>query len=244
MARTPKERPQSGSRAPHPVWLCVFELAGGAVPRRFPEKPHVRVEQKPIKPGSDLNAWLERARSGKHPDFVRVLDSEMPAEHEPGGLHNPFEFPRDQARIKKALTNLRDRLRCDGFTLGGSATVWSVYVIELQDDHILKKPDGYRGFVYVGETSLPVEERVRQHQLGKAYPWKDKPKHSPDCHKYFRRYAPELVPERCRVAIPCRRKSLRFERDLRVYLERRGYLVIGGTDLLPDKKPKRRGADG
>lgn len=243
MARTPTEQLKSKPRAPHPVWLCVFELADGTKPRRFPEKSHVRVVQKSIKPGSDLNAWLQRARSGKHPELLRVLESEMPAEHEPGGLNNPFESPRDQARIKKAVKKLRNRLRCDGFTIGGSATVWSVYAIELRDDHLLKKPDGYRGFVYVGETSLAVEERVRQHQLGKAYPWKNKPRHSPDCHKYFRRYAPELVPERYRGAIPCRRKSLWFERDLRGYLERRGYLVIGGTDLLPDKKPKKRGAD-
>lgn len=243
MPRRPTEQPPSKPRAPHPVWLCVFELADGTVPRRFPEKPHVRVEQKSIKPGSDLNAWLQRGRSGKHPELLRVLESEMPAEQEPGGLNNPFEFPRDQARIKKAVTKLRDKLRCEGFTIGGSATVWSVYAIELRDDHILKKPDGYRGFVYVGETSLAVEERVRQHQLGKAYPWKDKPKHSTDCHKYFRRYAPELVPEKYRLAIPCKRKSLWFERDLRGYLERRGYLVIGGTDLLPDKKPKKSGTD-
>ena len=40
---------------PTPRWLCVFELDDSAGPRRVPGKPNVRVEQKAIKPGEDLD---------------------------------------------------------------------------------------------------------------------------------------------------------------------------------------------
>jgi hypothetical protein len=38
-------------------------------------------------------------------------------------------------------------------------------VIELADDHIAKQPAGDRGHVHVGQTGLPVLERVEQHRL-------------------------------------------------------------------------------
>lgn len=225
---------------PHPVWLCVFEVAGREVPPRFPDKPHIQVAQKSIKPGPELNTWLDKARSKKRPGLVRVLSELMPAHDEPGGLLNPFEYPRDERLIKTALRKLREKLRCEGYTVGANTTVWQVYAIQLKDSHISKKPEGYRGFVYVGQTSLPIEERVRQHELGPAYPWKEKPKHSKECHRYFYQYAPGLIPEKYRGPIPCQRKALWFERDLRGHLERQGYRVIGGTDLLPkNKKPKK-----
>lgn len=233
------EKPDtSKSTEPHPVWLCVVEVADSSLSPRLSDKPCVRVEQKAIRPGLDLNAWLQRAQSSTRPEFVRVLYEKMPAETEPGGLKAPFMYPADIARVKKALARLRENLRCDGFTVGTKQETYSVYVIELEDGHIVKKPKNYRGHVYVGQTSLPVAERVRQHHLGEAYPWKDKPNHSTDCHKYFRRYAPLLVPERFRGPIPCRRKALWAERDVRLSLEAKGYRVIGGTDLLPKKKPK------
>jgi hypothetical protein len=240
MTAKPEQSGKLKTIKPHPVWLCVFELAYPTIPTRFPDKPHIRVERKSIRPGAELDAWLKRARANKHPELVRVLSNEMPADHEPGGLRNPFESPRDDASIKNALKKLREKLRCDRYTIGKSQDVWSVYVIELADGHIATKPAGYRGLVYVGQTSLPVPERVKQHRLGKAYPWKGRPKHSTDCHKYFRQYAPELIPEKYRGPIPCRRMALWLERDLREYLVKQGYRVIGGTDLLPKKKPRKQ----
>jgi hypothetical protein len=237
MARTPKS---TTPNKPHAVWLCVFEVAYADIPTRFAGKPHVKIEQKALKPGDELNAWLKRARAKKRPELVRVRDDLMPAAHDPGGLHAPFEYPRDEKLIERALRKLRENLRCVGFTIGKSQDLWHVYAIELNDDHLAKrrKPAGYRGHVYVGQTSLPVEERVRQHELGNKYPWKGRPKHSKDCHRYFRRYAPQLVPPELRGPIACKRQALRFERDLRRRLERQGYRVIGGTELLPKKKGK------
>ena len=224
-----------GPAASRPVWLCVFQVACPGVPPRFPDRPHVRVERKSIKPGEKLDAWLSKARLKKRPHLTQVLYDSMPAEQEPGGLENPFCAPHDQAAIKKALRLLREKLRCEGYTVGGNLDRWHVYAIELSDGHIVKKPKGYRGLVYVGQTSIPVDERVKQHRLGNAYPWKTTPKHSNDCHRYFHRYAPELIPQKYRDPIPCRRQALRVERDLRGHLERLGYRVIGGTDLLPKK---------
>jgi hypothetical protein len=236
--QSPKAREREPEK-PRPVWLCVFELTGSTVERRFPDKPHVCVEQKVIEPGEALDAWLKRARANKRPRLKRVLYEKMPAQHEPGGLHNPFQAPRDRSAIKNALKKLRGDLRCAGYTIGDSPTVWSVYAIELDDRDLAKKPAGYKGYVYVGQTSLPVEERVKQHDLGKNYPWKNRPKFSAECHRRFRRYAPELIPEKWKAPIPCRKKALQAERDLRKHLERQDYRVLGGTELLP-KKPRKR----
>lgn len=230
MARTPNK---PALKKPQPVWLCVFEVTYADVATRFTNKPHIKVEQKALKPGDELNAWLKRARAKKRPELVRVRDDLMPTANDPGGLHAPFEYPRDEKLIEKALRKLREKLRCEGYTVGKSQDLWHVYAIELTDGHIAKKPDGYRGFVYVGQTSLPVEERVRQHELGTKYPWKGRPKHSKDCHRYFCRYAPQLVPPEFREPVACKRRALRCERDLRRHLERKGYRVIGGTELLP-----------
>mgnify|MGYP003349061280 CR=1 FL=1 len=109
---------------PHPVWLCVFEVADSQVPPRFPNKPHIQVEQKSIKPGPELNTWLNKARLKKRPGLVRVLSELMPAHDLPGGLLNPFEYPRDQELIKRSLLKLREKLRCEGYTVGRSTTVW------------------------------------------------------------------------------------------------------------------------
>ena len=150
--------------APRLVWLCVFEVACPDVRVRFPGKPHIRVERKSIRPGPELDAWLKQARLKNRPELRRALYDKMPTEHEPGGLHMPFETPRDQDAIKRALRELREKLRCEQFTIGGSQDLWHVYAIELTDAHIVQKPKGYRGLIYVGQTSLPVEERVKQHR--------------------------------------------------------------------------------
>ncbi len=221
------------STADRSVWLCVFEVADSEGPRRFPDKPCCIAEQKVIKPGPALDAWLKKAQSGKHDKLVRVLYEEMPAADEPGGPDQPFALPADQGRIEAALRRLRERLRCKGYTVHGDTTLFGVYVIELDDSDLRRKPKNYKGYVYVGQTILPLEERVLKHQLGKSYPWKKKAKHSKTCHRRFVRFAPELIPKRFREPIACRKKALWAERDLRLSLIAKGYEVEGGTELLP-----------
>lgn len=224
----PAAQPQKSS----PRWLCVFELDDSAGQRRVPGKHHVRVEQKAIKPGPDLDAWLDKTKASTRPELVRVRDDLMPKDQQHGGRLKPYKYPRDKDLLDKALTALREKLRCQGFTVDGVKDIYSLYVIELDDTHIAKKPDGYRGYVYVGQTVLSPDERAHKHELGPQYPWKKKPKHSRPAHNHFRRPAPELLPPKFRKKLLCRSAALRAERDLRLYFESKGYEVEGGKDLL------------
>jgi hypothetical protein len=216
-------------------WLYVFELDDSAGERRVPGKPSVKVQQKAIKPGEDLDAWLVKSKASKRPEFVRVRDDLMPKDQQHGGRLKPYKYPRDKELLDKALTALREKLRCQGFTVDGVTDMYSLYVIELDDSHIVKKPEGYRGYVYVGQTELSPVERARQHELGPKYPWRKKPNHSRPAHNHFRKLALELLPPKFRKKLLCRSAALRAERDLRLYFEGKGYKVEGGKDLLKTK---------
>jgi hypothetical protein len=159
----------------------------------------------------------------------------MPKDQQHGGRLKPYKYPRDEDLIDKALKALREKLRCQGFTVDGVTDMYSLYVIELDDTHIAKKPDGYRGYVYVGQTELSPEERARQHELGPEYPRKKKPNHSRTAHNHFRGLALELLPPKFRKKLLCRSAALRANRDLRLYFESKGYEVEGGKDLLKTK---------
>jgi hypothetical protein len=220
---------------PPPRWFCVFELDDSAGQRRIPGKPNVSVEHKAIKPGEDLEAWLDKSKASKRPELVRVRYDLMPEDQQHGGRLKPYKYPRDKELLDKALTARREKLRCQGFTVDGVTDMYSLYVIELDDTHIAKKPEGYRGYVYVGQTELSPEERARQHELGPEYPCKKKPNHSRPAHNHFRKLALELLPPKFRKKLLCRSAALRAERDLRLYLESKGYKVEGGKDLLKTK---------
>jgi len=220
-----------------PRWLCVFELDDSAGPRRITSKPHLNVEQKAIKPGPELEAWLEKTKASKRPELVRVRYDLMPQDQQRGGRLKPYRFPRDKALIDDALKHLRERLRCQGFTVDGVTDMYSLYVIELDDTHIAKRPEDYRGYLYVGQSELCPEERARQHELGPKYPWKKKPTYSRKAHRYFRGRVLNLLPPKFRKKLLCRSAALRAERDLRLYFESKGYEVEGGTELLPKKQP-------
>lgn len=101
------------------VWLCVFEVTDSQSPRRFLGKPCCIAEQKLIRPGPELDAWLRKTQSEKHPELVRVLYGEMPTAKEPGGPDTPFSLPADKGRIGAALRRLREKLRCKGYTVHG-----------------------------------------------------------------------------------------------------------------------------
>ncbi|MFM9059673.1 MAG: hypothetical protein ACKOSQ_11215 [Planctomycetaceae bacterium] len=228
------------SPQPHPVWICVFELHDPSIPRRSPDKPLIRLASKIVRPGPDLDAWVQRARTRKKSTIVRVHTQAMPGDHEPGGLHCPFEYPREQHAVKKALERLRRKLRCEGYTIGADQTVWHVYAIELDDAHIAMKPPNYRGHVYVGQTSHTVAKRVEQHRRGVDDNRTKHAVHSRYCHKHFRRHAPELVPAEFGGPLFCPDRALDTEYRLRRHLEQQGYSVVGATDRMPKKKPYKK----
>jgi hypothetical protein len=74
-----------------PRWLCVFELGDSAGQRRVTGKPNVRVEQKAIKPGPDLDAWLVKSKASKRPELVRVRYDLMPKDQQHGGRLKPYK---------------------------------------------------------------------------------------------------------------------------------------------------------
>lgn len=232
MARTPDK---ADSAKPRPAWLCVFEETLPDVPRRVPDKPHVRVEQKSIRPGPELEDWLGRARRGKRPELVSVRNDLMPQDQHRGGLCRPYKLPEDRAKIDEALKKLRGKLRCAGFTVNADTTLWSLYVIALNDSHLTQRPEDYRGYVYVGQTAICPIERAKQHELGPAYPWRKRPAYSRVCHKYFRQYVPDLLPKRFQKKLLCRDAALRAELALREHFVAKRYEVEGGTELLADE---------
>jgi hypothetical protein len=216
---------------PRAIWLSVVELDDSIGPRRSPSLPNVIVRKTVIKPGPDLDNWV--ANQARATNALKVRYDLMPKDHQCGGLLKPFRHPRDKERANKATLALRERLNCEGYTVNGDRTLWALYVIELKDHHLANKEKGFRGYLYVGQTSIPVEERGRQHELGRQYPWKGRPKHSPTCHKYFKTLQLDLVPKKFRRPYFCTESALRAESAMRLHLEARGYRVEGGTERYP-----------
>jgi len=218
---------------PRAIWLSVLEADDSAGPRRKPLLPNLIVRKTAIRPGPDLDQWAARHAHAEH--LVKVRYDLMPQDHQRGGLLRPYRHPDEKNQAAKAMAALRERLHCEGYTVNGDCTLWSLYVIELSDGHLARKEEDFRGYLYVGQTSIPVDERARQHQLGKRYPWKGKPKHSPTCHKYFKSLNLALIPKRFRGPYFCPESALRAESAMRLHFEARGYRVEGGTERYPTK---------
>jgi hypothetical protein len=100
-----------------PRWLCVFELDDSAGPRRIPGKPNVKVEQKAIKPGPDLEAWLDKTKASKRPELVRVRDDLMPKDQQHGGRLEPYKYCRSSAL--RAERDLRLYFESKGYEVDG-----------------------------------------------------------------------------------------------------------------------------
>lgn len=236
--RRPSEGAKKSPRKPLSKWLCVFEIDDSVAPRRVPDKPNVRVEAMAIKPGRDLDAWVAMSPRAKRLKIVRVLTAEMPAENHSGGLLRPYKCPDEQARVAKALERLRENLRCRRYTVNGSQTTWRLYVIELDETKVPGLKPEHKGVVYVGETSLTREERAKQHREGTAKTKTGQRLWSDECHDYFKRPRPELLPASYAKDFFCQSSAKLHETKLRLYFERRGYKVFGGKDRLERLKKK------
>jgi hypothetical protein len=69
--------------------------------------------------------------------------------------------------------------------------IWRLYVVELEYT-TSKKGAPKVGRVYVGQTTLPVSERVEQHRLGPSY----RPgytKYSSSCHRLIKEMRQTLL---------------------------------------------------
>jgi len=181
----------------------------------------------------ELDARIKSDKKWIAKGVRRVRYDLMPEDREPGGRLTPFLMPCNAAAARKAVTQLRDELQATGYTVNGITAVWRLYVIELRR-RPSAKGDASKPYVYVGQTSMPVEERARQHRRGPEYsPGYDK--YSRICHKTYKQLRLDLLPRWARQTFYSRCQALRAEGKLRLHFEREGYRVEGGTELLGDK---------
>lgn len=228
--------PQPKPRPSRSAWLYVIETGDDTAPQKARARPRIRVAQTCTKPGPELDALLPKSQRFKKLGATLVRYDLMLPDDEPGGRDRPFRVPEEKAKVKAALKTLREKLSGEGYTVNGDTTTWRLYVIEL---HPPKKADSKnppKGYLYVGQTSIAVEERARQHELGPAYPWKGKPKHSKPCHRRFKALRLDMLPAAFRGPFYSKELALCAESNLRLYFEAVNYVVIGGQERYP-KKP-------
>jgi predicted GIY-YIG superfamily endonuclease len=160
---------------------------------------------------------------------VNVVYEAMPKPAEPGGRDCPFIKPAQKSAVDAAMKLIRQQLRCDGYTVNGDMTVWHLYIIELKP--LTTKLDASAGYLYVGQTSQPLEDRIRQHREGHHNP-KGQRLHSLNCHRRFVRPRFDLLAEQFSQTLYCQEDALTAESDLRLAMEAEGYVVDGGTEKL------------
>ena len=214
------------------VWLCVLKTDDLAGPRRHPERPRVLVKSLPRRPGLELDRWVKTSPRARRLRVVNVVYEAMPAPNQPGGRDQPFIRPTQQKRIRAAEKILRQRLRCDGYTVNGDLTVWHLYVIELERS---VHDEAAAGALYVGQTSQPVADRIRQHREGHHTP-KGQRLHSQTAHRRFLRPRLDLLPEDFHQTFFCQDDALTAEADLRLALEAEGYRVEGASERYAERR--------
>ncbi len=145
----------------------------------------------------------------------------------------PFRTPGESAKLKAASRGLRERLAGEGYTVNGDMKTWRVYVVELLPPEKQDPKHKPAGYLYVGQTSISVEERARQHELGPSYPWKGRQTHSRPCHKQFKVLRLDMLPAAFTGPLYSEELALNAESMLRLYFESLGYEVIGGQERYP-----------
>lgn len=189
-------------------WVLVAEL-DDVVPRRVPDKPNLYVALTIQEPAKKFAALLR----GKGPswlnDHLFALRDDLSS--------GPFVLREDAEKEKRAAVAC---LKKEGFTVNRDASVWTVYVIEL-DPKGTKNPG--RGFVYVGQTSLTPEERFAQHKKGKRN--KRGPLFSPITRRWGLRLRMDLAPD---TRYLDRASAEAAEKRWAQKLRDEGYRVAGG----------------
>jgi hypothetical protein len=133
--------------------VVVLELED-VVPRRDPKRPNLLVART-LKSAEDFATDLRNSRSKRHKwAHGRVLR----IRHD---LSSQEPLLQDDAETQQ--TAISAELKRKGYTVNRDGRVWRTYVVNLNDP---KQTEIGAGHVYVGETSLPVEERLQQHLTG------------------------------------------------------------------------------
>jgi len=193
------------SPTPTEYWIVVIERADDST-RRDPRLPHLHVGITITAPGDRLDAVWNKKRA-KRPNrwgSIRydLMDDSSFATHSLAGT---------------GKQEMIERLSRLGHAVNGTATVYRTYVIELDDSD---KP-GHLGWLYVGQTSKPIANRIDEHRTGTRF------RSSPKVRKHFRCARLDLANPQ---AFFLQEDALMAESRLRVQLERLGYLVEGGQE--------------
>ena len=212
-----KAKPQ-----PKRWWIEVVEILDPDLPRRLADKPNVKVSVRMSQPTPDnVQTHFKEQKVLFRADL------------------SPTKSYSDQELAKNRKAEVRDRLMAQGYTVSGSLSMWSVYVIELDTSHFTPaQRKKYSAFFYVGMTSKKVDARLAEHKEGARS--EKGPKFGRSAHKYFAKYRPDLSPSRY---YPSQEQALRAESKKRLQLEARGYKVDGGTERLEAMKTKKLESD-
>ncbi len=133
--------------------VIVVEL-DDVVPRRRDELPNLYVGLTIVRPttrarqlqrGVDRVSWVQGHVVKLRNDLM--VDAEFDS--------------HESAKAAKEIT--QKLLQAQGYTVNRGKSIWSTYVIQLDDG---ATDDPGNGWVYVGETSLTPEERLVQHLSG------------------------------------------------------------------------------
>ena len=195
--------------------VLAAELSDQAGTRRSPDKPNLRIVA--VKGDPHLafrkRQVSERGRAMIQRFGICVRDDLAP--------RDSFGSKTEADRAKRELFwDLSER----GYTVNGYRTVWRLYVIELTDS-VGRRTDPKYPWVYVGQTSLDVETRYRQHVEG-ARSRNGSPLFSNHVKRHHKCLRPDLY-----VSEPllysekmAKREEARLAEQLRVA----GYSVMGG----------------
>ncbi|MDA0371998.1 MAG: hypothetical protein O3C62_11365 [Actinomycetota bacterium] len=203
--RTHEKKTKKTTSAPSMHWIDVIEYLDDR-PRRVEALPHLRVGITVVEPGPSLDALWEKRRT-KRPGQWGPLRYDL--------MHESSFDTRPSAETeKKAMIERLSRL---GHAVNGVSTEYRTYVIELDDSD---KP-GHAGWLYVGQTSKPIAERIDEHRTGARF------RSSSKVRKHFRSARLDLADPQ---AFFLQEDALMAEARLRIRLEQQGYLVDGGQE--------------
>jgi hypothetical protein len=147
--------------------------------RRSPDKPNLLVVKTQSEPRSRFQYLLRSPSEKWYSGHISDLREDLVE----------TRLITSAADADTALRDLVKHLSSQGYTVNRDTRTWSVYVIELDSQHI---SDPGKGYVYVGETSKPHEIRLAEHlkrkrnNNGRLY--------SSTVAKYGIRLRPELAP--------------------------------------------------
>lgn len=202
---------------PTRYWIEVVEIdddRGRSKRRRNRHLPNLHVGVTTVEPGPKLHArWRRKMRTSP--------GTWIGLRHD---LMDPIEFD-DRAAADDHKRLMVARLSAAGFTVNGDLTVYSVYVIELDHSHLPDCP----GYFYVGQTSKLPTQRVIEHRDGKRVG--SRRLYSVEAHRHFKRWRPDLGKPTTHYS---REAALEAESQWRLFLEQRGFRVVGGQEMYDE----------